>query len=177
MSTDKDYLQLVNDKINIWSPTKKKLYGCGEILLEYGISCENFLNYRILSGDVSDNIGGIQGSGLKTILKCFPQLAEHTQLSLEDIYTHCEQNKKKYKLYSNILENKNIVERNYALMQLKDTQLQSFTQLRVNEILNKPLGMLNRVRFSKLLAEDRMWNNIKNHHTWLSETFGKLILN
>jgi DNA polymerase-1 len=176
MSTDKDYLQLVNDKINVWSPTKKKLYGCAEILLEYGISCENFLNYRILSGDESDNIDGIQGSGLKTILKCFPQFAEHTQLSLEQIYTHCEQNKKKYKLYSNILENKNIVERNHALMQLKDTQLQSFTQLRVNEILDKPIGILNRIRFSKLIAEDRMWNNIKNHHTWLTDTFGKLIL-
>lgn len=176
MSTDKDYLQLVNDKINVWSPTKKKLYGCAEILLEYGISCENFLNYRILTGDESDNIDGIQGSGLKTVLKCFPQFAEHTALSLEQLYLYCEQNKKKYKLYSTILENKSIVERNYALMQLKDTQLQSFTQLRVNEILNKPIGILNRVRFSKLLTEDRMWNNIKNHHTWLSDTFGRLIV-
>jgi hypothetical protein len=95
---------------------------------------------------------------------------------LEELYTYCEQNKKKYKLYSTILENKNIVERNYALMQLKDTQLQPFTQLRVNEILNKPIGVLNRMRFSKLISEDRMWNNIKNHHTWLSDTFGRLLL-
>lgn len=175
MSTDKDYLQLVNDKINVWSPTKKKLYGCAEILLEYGISCQNFLTYRILTGDVSDNIDGIPGSGLKTVLKCFPQLAEDDEFSRDNIYSHCEQNKKKYKLYNTILENKNILDRNYALMQLKDTQLQPFTQLRVNENLDKPLNILNRVRFGKLLAEDRMWNNIKNHHTWLSETFGRLI--
>jgi 5'-3' exonuclease len=175
MSTDKDYLQLVNDKINVWSPTKRKLYGCAEILLEYGISCENFINYRILSGDESDNIDGIKGSGLKTILRCFPELKDHIEYSLEHIYNVCEQNKKKYKLYSSILENKQILERNKTLMQLKDTQLQSFTQLRVHEILDKPVGILNRVKFGQLLAEDRMWGNIQNHHTWLNETFGRLI--
>jgi DNA polymerase-1 len=175
MSTDKDYLQLVNDKINVWSPTKRKLYGCAEILLEYGISCENFINYRILSGDDSDNIDGVKGSGLKTVLKCFPELKDHVQYSLEHIYDVCEKNKKKYKLYNSILENKEILERNKLLMQLKDTQLQSFTQLRVHEILNKPVGILNRVRFGQLLAEDRMWGNIQNHHVWLNETFGRLI--
>ena len=177
MSTDKDYLQLVNDKINVWSPTKKKLYGCAEILLEYGISCENFLNYRILTGDESDNINGIKGSGLKTVLKCFPKFAEHIELSFEEIYDHCELNKKKYKLYSTILENKDIMDRNKQLMQLKNTQLQPFTQLRVNEMLNKKVSILNRVRFSKLLAEDRMWSVLPNHHTWLSDSFSKLIIN
>ncbi len=37
MSADKDFLQLAGDRIKVWSPTKKKLYGCAEILLEYGI--------------------------------------------------------------------------------------------------------------------------------------------
>ena len=47
MSSDKDFLQLASNRIKIWSSTKKKLYGCSEILSEYGISCENFINYRI----------------------------------------------------------------------------------------------------------------------------------
>ncbi len=174
MSTDKDFLQIVNDKINVWSPTKRKLYGCAEILMEYGISCENFLNYRILTGDVSDNIDGIQGSGLKTVLKCFPHFKDHTEYKLEDIYSYCESNKKKYKLYNTILENKNIMERNHALMQLKESQIQSFSQLRVNEILKKEIPKLNRIKFSSLIAEDRMWSNIQNHNTWLTETFGRV---
>lgn len=174
MSSDKDFLQLVNDKINVWSPTKKKLYGCAEILMEYGISCENFINYRILSGDDSDNIDGILGSGLKTIIKCFPQFKDHVQYTLNDICNFCELNKKKYKLYNNILENKNILNRNYELMQLKDTQIQSFTQLRVNEILNKEIPILNKMKFSMLITEDRMSNNIPNYHAWISDVFGKL---
>lgn len=177
MSTDKDFLQIVNNKIQVWSPTKRKLYGCAEILLEYGISCENFINYRILNGDVSDNIDGISGAGLKTILKCFPQLVESRYYSLQELYMICEENKKKYKLYNSILENKNILSRNLELMQLTNSQLQPFSQLRVHEILDKPVAKLNRIKFSTLITEDRMWNNIPNYHTWLSDTFGKLLSN
>ena len=36
---------------------------------EYGIPPKNLLTYRILDGDKSDNIGGIKGAGLKTIIK------------------------------------------------------------------------------------------------------------
>ena len=69
------------------------------------------------------------------------------------------------------------MERNLALMQLTDTQLQPFSQLRANEILDKKVLPLNRMKFGKLITEDRMWNNIPNYHTWLEDTFGKIIIN
>lgn len=174
MSADKDFLQLASSQIKIWSPTKKKLYGCAEVLNEYGIGCKNFIWYRVLEGDESDNIDGIAGAGLKTIIKCFPFFAEDRRIELDEIYTHCENNQSKYKLYRNILENKNIVERNYTLMQLKDTEIQSFSQLRINEILDVPVKKLDRFSFSKLITEDKMWNNIPNYQVWLNESFGKL---
>lgn len=173
MSSDKDFLQLVNDKIQIWSPTKKKLYGCAEILLEYGISCENFINYRVLAGDVSDNIDGIKGSGLKTILKCFPHFKESQYYSNESILEYCRLNQSKYKLYSQIIKNSDILERNYRLMQLKDTQLQSGTQLRVGEILEKKQGFLDKGKFGLLLSQDKMQQIINNYNVWLSEAFGQ----
>lgn len=174
MSADKDFLQLASDRIKIWSPTKKKLYGCAEIMGEYGISCKNFIWYRVLEGDVSDNIDGIHGAGLKTIIKCFPFLTEEREVSLDEIYTYCENNSGKYKLYRTILDNKEIVERNHLLMQLKNTEIQSFSQLRINEILDQPTKKLDRVSFSKLVTEDKMWNNIPNYQIWLNECFGKL---
>jgi len=174
MSSDKDFLQLVNDKIYVWSPTKKRMYGCAEILTEYGISCENFINYRILTGDESDNIDGIHGSGLKTVLKCFPQLKDHTEYTLNDLYAYSEANKKKYKLYNTILENKSIMERNRELMQLKNTQLQSFTQLRVNEVLNKPVNKINRIKFGQLISADRMSGNLPDYQYWLTDVFGRV---
>jgi 5'-3' exonuclease len=174
MSADKDFLQLASDKIKVWSPTKKKLYGCAEILNEYGVSCQNFIWYRVLEGDVSDNIDGINGAGLKTIIKCFPFFAENRHVELNEIYNYCENNSSKYKLYRTILDNKDIVERNYTLMQLKETDIQSFSQLRINEILDLPIKKLDRIGFSKLVTEDKMWNNIPNYQIWLNECFGKL---
>lgn len=174
MSADKDFLQLANDRVKIWSPTKKKLYGCAEILTEYGISCSNFLNYRIMEGDDSDNIDGINGAGLKTIIKCFPIFTDANQYSLQEIYNYSDTHKGKYKLYNTILDNKNTMERNWQLMQLHDTQIQTFSQLRINEILEKPLTKLDRYNFSKLLLEDNMQNNFPNSMIWLQEVFGKV---
>lgn len=174
MSADKDFLQLASDKIKIWSPTKKKMYGCAEILTEYGISCSNFLNYRIMEGDNSDNIDGINGAGLKTIIKCFPIFTDEKQYSLKEIYNYSDTHKGKYKLYNTILDNKNVMERNWQLMQLHDTQIQTFSQLRINEILEKPLTKLDRYNFSKLLLEDNMQNNFPNSMIWLQEVFGKV---
>jgi 5'-3' exonuclease len=174
MSADKDFLQLAGDRIKIWSPTKKKLYGCAEILLEYGISCKNFINYRIMEGDSSDNIDGIKGAGLKTIIKCYPILTEDKQYSLQELYNYSDTHKGKLKLYDTVLENKDIMQRNYDLMQLHDTQIQSFSQLRINEIMEKPIGKLDRFGFSKLLVEDCMQNNFPNSMVWLNEVFGKI---
>ena len=173
-SCDKDFLQLVNDRVRVWSPSKKKLYGCAEIFGEYGISCQNFIYYRVLEGDVSDNIDGIKGAGLKTILKCFPFLVDANKSTLDDIFTYCKNTNLKYKLYNIILENRSIVERNFALMQLADTQIQSFSQLRIKDYMDKPSNRLNKMQFLKLVGEDKMRNNLENSNMWLSECFGKL---
>jgi 5'-3' exonuclease len=173
-SCDKDFLHIVNDNIRVWSPSKKKLYGCAEIFNEYGISCQNFIFYRVLEGDVSDNIPGIKGAGLKTILKCFPFLASSEKSSLDCIFKYCRTAKAKYKLYNSILENTESVERNYQLMQLFDTQLQGTTQLRLMEMMDRPVNRLNKTQFMRLVGEDNMRNNLENSAGWLSECFGKL---
>ena len=69
MSTDKDFLQLVNHRVSVWSPTKKKMYDPPKVLEDYGIPSHNFAVYRAIDGDKSDNIDGVRGWGLKTIQK------------------------------------------------------------------------------------------------------------
>jgi 5'-3' exonuclease len=173
-SCDKDFLQLVNDKIKVWSPSKKKLYGCAEIYDEYKISCQNFINYRVLEGDASDNIDGVKGAGLKTIMKCFPIFTENKQYSIEEIFNYSENHKGKLKLYDTILDNKPLIKRNYELMQLLETEIQSFSQLRINECLEKPVNKLNKLNFLKLVGEDRMRNSLENSGIWINEVFSKL---
>ena len=85
MSTDKDFLQLVNDTTIVWSPTKKKMYNTKLVKEEYGIESKNLLLYRVLDGDKSDNIPGVYGCGIKTLVKRFPEITEEKRLSVEDL--------------------------------------------------------------------------------------------
>jgi DNA polymerase-1 len=174
MSSDKDFFQLVNDHVRVWSPTKKRLYGPAEVLEEYGIHPHNFAIFRALDGDTSDNIPGVKGCGLKTVLKAFPFLADAEKVPLQKIFYTCERSDGKLKLYEKILAEREIVERNYQLMQLEDTLLQTFAQLAVKENLDTPITRLNRFEFSKLITEDKLWSNIPNYQTWVSDCFTKL---
>lgn len=174
MSTDKDFLQLASERVKIWSPVKKKLFGCKEIVDEYGITCNNFIYYRVLEGDVSDNIPGIEGVGIKRVLQAYPFLGEDKQVTLQEIYNYSENYKSKYKIYERVLDNKLLIERNYELMQLKSSSIQSFTQLRIEEIIKKQVPKIDKMTFSKLITEDKMWSNIPNYMVWLNETWGKL---
>jgi DNA polymerase-1 len=76
VSSDRDFLQLVNENIRVWSPVKKKLYTPDKIQDEYGIPVNNYLMYRMLTGDTSDNINGVPGVGLKTLINRFPNIVE-----------------------------------------------------------------------------------------------------
>jgi DNA polymerase-1 len=177
MSADRDFLQLASDRIKIWSPTKKKLYGPLDVFNEYKIHPQNFTIFRALDGDDSDNIPGIKGCGLKTVLKAFPFVTEDRKIELNELYSYSDSKKGKLKVYENILDSKNDIERNYSLMQLQDTQLQTFAQLKVHEILDREMQKLNRIEFSKLITEDGMWNNMSSgqgYQIWLNDTFGKL---
>jgi DNA polymerase-1 len=174
MSADKDFLQLVDDRVKVWSPTKKKLYGPAEVVGEYNITSKNFVLFRALDGDDSDNIPGIKGFGPKTALKAFPMLTEDRKLCLDDLYSYAEAHRDDLKIYERLLDNKQDVERNYALMQLFDTQLQTFAQLGIKDSLDAPITKLNKFEISKLITADKLWNNLPNYISWLDSCFGKL---
>ena len=69
MSTDRDFLQLVDDRVQVWSPTKKKFYARETIKDEFGIDSKNFIILKCITGDGSDNIPGIRGAGTKSLQK------------------------------------------------------------------------------------------------------------
>jgi 5'-3' exonuclease len=174
MSADKDFLQLVDARINVWSPTKKKLYGQADVSNEYGFHPTNFVYFRTLDGDTSDNIDGIKGCGAKTILKAFPFLREPTKATLDKIQQYATDHRGDLKVYDNVLNNWDIVVRNYELMQLTETQLTTMAQLHCKEVLDAKIPTLNKFELAKLIMEDKLWNNIPNYQTWVTEVFTKL---
>lgn len=65
VSTDEDFHQLVSDRVYLYSPIKQILYTPENYEELMGIPQELFLTYKVLRGDDSDGIHGIQGIGEK----------------------------------------------------------------------------------------------------------------
>ena len=65
VSSDKDFLQLVTDKIIVYRPMEKLYYTPKVVEEKFGLLPSNFILYKTLLGDSSDNIQGIKGFGCK----------------------------------------------------------------------------------------------------------------
>lgn len=175
MSSDKDFLQLCTHNVNVYSPTKKKIYGTAEVLDEYHIHPNNFVLYRALDGDDSDNVNGIEGAGPKTIVKHFPWLNEEQLHTVDEIVNHAANLRNKYKVMDKIADGKSLIERNIALMQLRDTALTSTAQLHCYDRMNtKNIPKMDRNAFFTLIREDMMDTNLPNHINWVGEHFDAL---
>ena len=165
MSSDKDFLQLVDDRISVWAPTKKKLYTPENVLEEYGIPSHNLLMYRIFDGDKSDNINGVFGYGLKTVQKKLPFLQEDKQFSVDEVITEVDE----------LEEHREIMERNFDLMQLHNVNISASAKTKTIDKIREPIPKLNKETFKKMFLEDKMYSALPNLETWLQTKFQTLV--
>ena len=66
ISSDKDLMQLVSDKIRLYDPMKSKVIGEKEVIEKFGVKPKQVIDVQSLAGDSSDNIPGVPGIGVKT---------------------------------------------------------------------------------------------------------------
>jgi 5'-3' exonuclease len=86
ISTDHDYLQLIDDKTRVWTPRKHhNLYDKNEVKLVFGIPPHNFCVARCFTGDTSDNIRGIVGVGYKYLIKYAPKITGDDPVTIEEV--------------------------------------------------------------------------------------------
>ncbi len=69
VSTDKDLMQLVTDRVVLLDTMKDKRVGPDQVVERFGVSPEKLLDVRALVGDPSDNIPGVKGIGEKGAAK------------------------------------------------------------------------------------------------------------
>ena len=169
MSTDKDFLQLVDDRVKVWSPTKKKLYNKQAVLEEFGIPSRNMLTYRILDGDKSDNINGVMGAGLKSLIKYIPQITEDEDFTAMDLINFVNNSDSKIKLLENIKKSSNLLKRNYLLMQLNNVDIPNHTKMKIQGAVNGKVPQLIKYKFQTMFIKDKLQSNIKNFDSWIME--------
>lgn len=168
VSTDRDFLQLVNHRINVWSPVKKILYNPVRLEEELGIPSKNYLMYRTFIGDKSDNIPGINGVALKTMLKHFPIMTEDRQISIDDIMDYAKRQDKPTRIHEAVLNSKETLELNYNLMQLKNVDIPGNAKMLAINTVNDPVSKTNVYEFKKMFMMDKMYTIIKDVDTWLT---------
>ena len=66
ISSDKDLMQLVSEKIRLYDPMKNKVLGEKEVFEKFGVKPNQVIDVQSLAGDSSDNIPGVPGIGVKT---------------------------------------------------------------------------------------------------------------
>jgi DNA polymerase-1 len=66
ISSDKDFMQLVTDKVRLYDPMKNKILGDNEVFEKFGVKPNQVIDVQSLAGDTSDNIPGVPGIGVKT---------------------------------------------------------------------------------------------------------------
>ena len=66
VSSDKDLMQLVDDRVRIWDTMKDKVFEAPDVVEKFGVEPSQIRDYLALVGDSSDNIPGVPGVGPKT---------------------------------------------------------------------------------------------------------------
>ena len=171
VSSDKDFLQLVNPRIKVWSSNKKKMYDESLVRQEYGVIPQNLVFYRVLTGDASDNIKGVKGVGDKTIESKMSFL-NNGELELDEFINECSNVDEK--LSKKLMDNIDVIRMNFDLMQLRDPEIASSIKSNVRAIMDNGTNHLDPIEFKKMFMGDKLYTAFADVDSWLRNSFSNL---
>jgi DNA polymerase-1 len=172
VSSDRDYLQLVNERIDIYSPIKKKFYNTSNVIQEYDCSPVNFLVQKVIIGDSGDNVPGVGGIKQKTLAKLFPELKDDYQITLEEVIDRAKKEKGKH--YENIRNFEHQLKINKLLMDLSNPNIPDDSKVIIHDVLDNPKKQFEPKEFMRLYEEDNLGSSISNLQFWLHNAFLQL---
>ena len=84
VSGDKDFMQLINEDIFLYTPGKRNaspiIYGRDGVVEKWGLPPEKFIDLLALMGDSSDNVPGVAGIGVKTAVKLLKEYGSFSKV-------------------------------------------------------------------------------------------------
>lgn len=155
VSSDKDLYQLIDNNVTQWSPGQKKLITSEEVREKFGVWPTNMCLVRSFVGDSSDGIPGVDGAGFKTMSKRFPLLQEDQSLMLQDVLDEASRHSAtKVQLYKNIVDQQDIVRRNWKLMHLDIANLSGDQIKKINDSVSSYSPKKNKLEMMRLLIRE-----------------------
>ena len=154
VSSDKDFFQLCDDETVLYRPIQKVVLNKHRIVEEHGIHPLNFALARAIVGHKSDNLRGVGNAGLPTVAKRFPFLSEEKSYAIQDVIEFCEGVEKKLKVHQNILQYRDVVEKNYKMMQLYTPMLSPQSKEMVRYAIEEAPQEFNKTEILKMMTND-----------------------
>ena len=178
MSSDKDFLQLCEAGANtkVWSPTKKKVYDRDAVEKEYGIPPRNFTIWRIIDGDRSDSIPGVNHVGPKRVQKFLGEfLMREEPQNPGDLLEYCKARTSESATYQRLVDNADILERNWRLMQLRNVDISAESKIKIQNLVKrtKP-NELDREQALLYFKQDQLQQAFSNFPSWVRRTWSGL---
>ncbi|OHE74294.1 MAG: hypothetical protein A2007_04340 [Verrucomicrobia bacterium GWC2_42_7] len=144
VSSDKDLAQCVNSQVSLILPGTCDTLTSYEVCEQFGVEPSQMVDLLSLTGDSSDNIPGLPGVGPKPAAKWLQQYG-----TIEGIFNSIEGLPQKWAPILN--ENRQLLERNRALIKLKEDCPIDLTQedgLQIQELM----GFLEKMELKSLIA-------------------------
>jgi len=174
VSSDKDYLQLVDNNTVVYRPIEKEFYVNQTVKDKFKVTPHNFLLYKLLMGDNSDGIPGIKGLGLKKLYKLFPELTEKN-MSFDDLLDLCENKLKDHIIYARVLHDIELLENKYKVMDLSNPMIDDKDKMFIDKFVeNTPINYLPS-QFIEMYQQDQLGGLIRNVDIWIKEVFENLL--
>jgi len=94
VTSDKDFYQLVNDKVKLYKPSRTKrddfdIVGIPEVKDKFGVTPAQVIDVLAILGDTSDNVPGVKGIGEKTAIPLIQEFG-----TVENLYDRIDEIKK-----------------------------------------------------------------------------------
>lgn len=149
---DKDFYQLINKNTVIFNPIKRCIIDTDHLIKETGYHPNNWLFFKSINGDQSDNLKGVRGFGEKTIAKLF-DVSSETELTIDSIRAKLDDqdtNNKLREKYKTLNENIEVISRNWKMMSLREDVMMSTRQKdQVSYMIQSFSPVLNKICFYK----------------------------
>lgn len=148
-SNDRDFAQLLDLNITIIFPNIDQPVNKNNYMMYFDHHYSNALVLKIICGDVSDNIKGIDGIKETTLLKYFPEL-KYKHLTVREICKKADElnqqriaeKKKPLKVFENLLSSIERLKMNYQLVNLKEPMLTEAAKEELEQ-LDMPLSIFD----------------------------------
>ena len=114
VSSDKDLMQLVSDKVTLLDPIRNRRLSFEAVMEKFGVGPDKVVDVQSLAGDSSDNVPGVPGIGVKTAAELI-----NTYGDLDTLLARASEIKQP-KRRQNLIENADKARLSRELVRLRD---------------------------------------------------------